>query len=196
MAEITTKAQLCAEILRHENEFIRATWLIDALDISKNLAYYHLKSLVHDGILEKVGTRYALVNREKLIEVMLSSQEGQATLQRGEITPILPKQYIDSIQEIVDDCIWARAMDLPDSLATKVFVGELIDNAIKQLKKERRYLSEKQTSRGVVRKLIRKQGEEKWFEISTKTLETLGFEFTTTQKNRLNDLIDKMQEED
>jgi hypothetical protein len=197
MNDLSTKAALCAEVLRHEDELIRASYLTAGLGISKQLVYYHLNQLVEQGILEKAGSRYALADKNKLIDVMMNANENNGNLKRSEKTSFLPQVYVESLQRVVDETLLCRAMDLPESLAVKTHVANEIQKTIDTLKKERHYLLNKQITVGSARKTIRTKGAEfEWYEDAAQTVEAIGYEFETHLKVRSDVLIDKMNEED
>jgi biotin operon repressor len=192
----------------------RAGYIADEFGMSNQSVLYHLNQLADKGILLKVDRWYQLVDTPALIDLMLAKQLSNKNLNRGYDTRIW--SGAKSIKEFVNLITNARALKLIDSVEARQYMLDQIDETIAQLKRERRYLVDKEFSPGTVRKYVHQfnpkeawfwdevgkkmevteTGHEGWYSYFQEVMKLIGFEFPTPLSMREKNFAGATKEED
>lgn len=192
--ETNGKALVITEVLKQELLF-KAVHISDATHLPRQNVHYHLDKLVSLGLLEKQGSQYAVTDRNKLLDELMNAHDSMQ-VKRGESTKLY---NFKELRQIVDVVLLLRAMGLVESFELKTHMADLMKRTAESLMAERKYLLNKQTSPGSARKQLRKDinYEDEFIKfISDEFEEKFGYEWTTPMKKRIDEFIDRMNEED
>jgi hypothetical protein len=191
--EINGKAMVITEVLKQDGLF-KALHIANGTLLPRQNVHYHLTQLVGEGLIEKQGQNYAVVEKEKLLDLLLASKDGNA-LKRGNKNAVHNTEF-NELKQVIDVVTLLRALVLEQSMELKTHMANLLKEASDSLLAERKYLLEKVVSPGSARKQLRGKGNEEQFfkTISNAFEEQFGFEWVSSPDKRLNEFIDKMEE--
>ena len=134
-----TKAIMLSALLKQEKPF-KASRIFQMTGLSRSLVRYHLDQFLSQGYLEKNGMYYAILERDKLINLVATESDDDGRIKLAKDTKFLDAELVNNHVRIVSAL---RHLKMPYSQEMKQVLIDEIDRTIRQLRIARTYLNEK-----------------------------------------------------
>lgn len=109
--------------------------------LERPLVYYHLNRLVEKGLIEKAGSSYCVLDRDRLIEAIAY---GNTRKKFTEASDTIIFKNSKELNRTINSALRAKAMVLPGSRELKDEINNSIDKTIDALKAAKRLLNSRQ----------------------------------------------------
>ena len=123
-----------------QDGFFKASDVFNETGLDRPLIYYHLGRFVSKGYLEKQGQNYCVLNKNDLIEALVSGRKSRSY--KATKTVIYNKHK--DLNQVIDTIVRSRAMFLPGSKEAKDKLNEAIDQTVESFRSAKRGLNSKQ----------------------------------------------------
>lgn len=159
------KLQVVTAVLKQQKPF-KASIITMETDLSRQLVYSHLQTLVAEGFLEKDGMKYGIVARNDLLDTVIDLGSNNVMGKLEKIPELFEKSTLDDINYKIEASVIIRSAGTLGYVETRLGYQKEIDDLISDLKKFRRYLNAKTYSKAYALQRIEKEREAIWKVIS------------------------------
>lgn len=139
------KMQILAWLMKYGDRTFRARNVVEGTGLSRQLVHNHLVKFVESGLLQKEENFYIVLDKETLVDAMVSSADSsRRDSNRSYPTVLFGEVSTRKMQQCSKEITQAVAMGLPDSKELKNAYLQDLDNTIRSLKAERAWVAGKQ----------------------------------------------------
>lgn len=137
MAGFETKSLILATLIKQDKPF-KVARIGNATGLDGNLIRYHLRALLDNGVLEKNGMYWSIVDRDALINA-ITELSDEPHIRRPEATKLVPK--MEAVNKALEYAVALRELNHPVAPVLKLEMLKEIDNTIHELKNARKYIT-------------------------------------------------------
>lgn len=132
-----------------QDKLFTAAEVCSITGLERQLVYYHLNKFVEQGLIEKAGTNYCVLDRDKLVETIAF---GANPMREKKARNSRIFKNADTLNEVIESCILAKTLTLAGSRELKERLNEEINQTISSLKNAKRGLNTRQISQKKARR--------------------------------------------
>lgn len=132
-----------------QDKLFTAAEVCSITGLERQLVYYHLNRFTEQGLIEKAGTNYCVLDRNKLVEAIAF---GNNPMKEKKAKNSRIFKNAETLNEVIEACLHARSLTLAGSRELKEILNMEIDQTISSLKNAKRGLNTRQIAPKKARK--------------------------------------------